>query len=117
MPEPTDKETIALLRARIGALESAIQNFMDALEPTAARRKEAWEAMERWRHDWPAEFVVPRCVAAFLDAYRSTLDERAAAGRTLASAVTTDFRTAVLTMPDFTDEQRAYWLNQTEQPA
>jgi hypothetical protein len=45
------------------------------------------------------------------DVMQRTSKERAAAWDAVTAALTTDFRTAVLTSSDMTEEQRQQWLN------
>lgn len=89
---PTDRELVALLRARLRGLEQ-----------TGHTRQAAWDAMVASAGD-------PRKTAAFLNAYERTMPERLEASRALHDALRADFRTALLSSEDVTDEQIAAWL-------
>ncbi|HYE58601.1 MAG TPA: hypothetical protein VD948_08850 [Rhodothermales bacterium] len=99
---PSDREVIALLRERLATVEGAARDLLRVLEETGNERKEAHAAFRG---------KAVRCACGpFVDTYEQTMAPRLEAGKKLAAALTTDFRTALLSSPEATDEQRATWL-------
>lgn len=60
---------------------------------------------------------VEKAAETYLEVVESTGAERMKAYADLRTALTTDFRTALLCSSDTTDEQRTYWLNEIEKDA
>lgn len=105
---PTDADLIALLRRRVGVLETAVLAYLEAMREMAEPVRAAWErydgALDRNDRNWRD------AAREFIGAYRASLPKRRAIVEALVAAVTTDFETAVLTAPDMTDAQRAHWV-------
>lgn len=107
-----DHDLIALLRRKLRERDDAIHSYLDVMERTGLERKVAWDALKA--QPLPRMGLPSAVTAAFLDAYERTMPERAAAMEALHAALTMTFRDAVLTGDDWTPEQRAYWLEQSE---
>lgn len=105
---PTDAELIRLLRARVHRLEGAIGAYLDSMWEIGTRVGAAWQryddALDAGDRSWRA------AAQHFVGTYRASLPDRRDALAALAAAVVEDFRQAVLTAPDMTDEDRAHWV-------
>ena len=103
-----DREVIALLRSRLSTVEGGVREFLDVLGRTGEERQAAWGEMKRGWNEI-VEGWTPTIVEDFLKAYERTMPERDAAAGRLIAALTTDFRTALLSSPDVTEEQLREW--------
>ena len=107
-----DDELIALLRKRLHDVESAVHEWLDSADETGAARRDAHRAMMLDLNTLPDKGVslVPKSVQTFIAVYTETLASREASLNKLGECLKVDFKTAVLTGHDWTDEQRAQWL-------
>jgi len=109
-----DADLIKMLRQRLSTVETAIGDFLAAMEQTGQKRMDAFaEACTVITAHAPRTdaAVVQAALRRFFFVYGETLEPRKAALQHVMAALQVDFETALLCAPDMDDAQRVRWLS------